>query len=206
MAYIPIRANLSTAQGKKLMQGGAIALKKSQIGDGPHEMHLTKQQVQQLYKALKGAKIKFSGAQRSFNIKHGKGFWDWVKKGAQWVYKQAKPILKKGVRTAASTVGTLAGKAAKEVVGKIPFVGSELADSAERSVKKLTDYGADKADELIGDGMRMRKVYGRGPHYPGRGLYTPGKGLYTPGKGVKMGSSIQLPPPIQAVNSYAPGY
>ena len=210
MVFIPIQTHLSRAQGKKLMQGGSIALKKSQIGTGNHELHLTRQQVQQMYKAMKGGKIRFSNAQIKYNLKHGKGIWDWIKKGASWVYKQFKPHLKKGIRTTASALGSLAGTAAKEAVSKIPIVGTDLAQSAEKSIKNLANSGGEKLNNLIGDGMRMR---GRGPYTPGRGLTTPGRGLYFPGKGLytlgrglKMVPSIQLPPPIKAVNSMATGY
>lgn len=218
MAYIPIQTQLSRGQGRKLMQGGSIALKKSQIGMGQHELHLTRQQVQQLHKAMKGGKIRFSNAQIKYNIKHGKGVWDWVKKGAnaawsgvkhgaRWVYDQAKPlvkpILKKGARLATKAVGSAAESA-------LNFAVPSLGTIAAPQINKLTDKGNEKIDELIGDGMRMR---GRGPYTPGRGLstpgrglYMPGKGMYMPGRGLSMVPSIQLPPPIRPVNSMVTGY
>ena len=214
MGYIPVKTHLSRSQGKKLITGGAIALKKNSIGNGSQEIYLTRQQLDKLQKSMRGGKIKFSKAQLRYNLKHGKGVWDWIKKGAEtvwdgakkgatWVYDQVKPIvkqkLKQGVRAASKAVGTVAGEAAKEFVSKVPVVGSRLAEPISTKIKDLADKGADYADEMIGEGMRG-KIRGRGPYTLGTGFVNDGKGLYT------MGRGVQLPPPIMGVNSYAPGY
>lgn len=207
MSYHPTSVHLSTMQMKKLASGGAIALKKSQMGgaDGK-SLHLTKSQMNRMQKG-NGIRLRFSGAQLKHNLKHGGALSDAV----DWLKRGAKTIARKGVGALADRAGDFVSAPIKNAVSVIPFVGKAAGKLAEKGIKKGFDaLGSHVAEKVIGHGMKKP----RAPRKKGgKGLFSSvgnvldsgfnrvlGTGLYPPGYGGSL-----LPPPIKGVNSNAAG-
>jgi hypothetical protein len=205
--YVPMGVILSQHQGRKLLSGGAIALKKSQCGgSGDTMIHLTSQQHNRLMKG-NGMRLRFSAVQLSHNRKHGKGLTSWVKAGA-----------KKGVDLAADYAKGAAGSAVKGALSTVPLVGNLAGRLAEKGIHKGLDAVAGVVKRKIGSGMKKKKGKGLfgsvlggvgdftdalGNRIIGNGCGAPagyGGGLFPPGYGGGL-----LPKPIKGVNSNSAG-
>ncbi len=192
--------SLTQQQSRKLLTGGAIALKRSECGSGEQMIHLTSQQHNRLSKG-NGMRLRFSGVQIAHNKKHGRGLGDWAK-------SKAKTIARAGVDAGADYLKTVAGNAAQAALGGIPLVGKKLGKLASKGVEKGVDMAAEAVkNKVIGRGMKKsRKRKGEGLFSSvGNVLDTGvnrvlGTGLYNPGYGAGI-----LPKPIRGVNSNAAG-
>jgi len=215
--YHPLPCVLSQHQARKLLSGGAVALKKGNTGHGEHTIHLTAQQHARLMKG-NGIRLRFSGVQASHNRKHGKGFAhiaDVVKSGI-------KASARKGVDLAAGYAKNRAGDAARTALGVVPLVGPVVGRLAEKGIHKGVEIAANAIkNKVIGKGVKKPRApraktgkgffgslgnaigsaasgIGQGADYVGNRII--GSGLYPPGYGGGL-----LPKPIRGVNSNSAG-
>lgn len=137
----PCTCSLSNAQLRQLKKGGAIRIKPSQLGGGPHTLMLGAQNFRKLETKRgkgRGAEIRLSP--QELEATGGKLSWKGFLRGAKKFYDESglKPVvrkgLKKGLEAAAVAVPT--------------FFGAPEAAPAARTFAKTV--GA-KAIDMIGD-------------------------------------------------------
>lgn len=202
MSYHPVKCDLSSQALKKLSRGEGVAFHKDKVGHGHHEIHLTKTQYHRLSKG-KGIRLRFSGAQVKHNLKHGKGFGDFLKSAA----KSAGSYV---AGKAADAAGNLLGNAAKGALGSIPIVGKPLGYLADKGIRAGTSALGNAAQGAI-NGSGIKKPRKKRVSKKGKGLaeiavrpprtHLRGEGLYLPGY---SGGGL-LPPPVKGANSGAAG-
>lgn len=162
--YHSVQLNLSPAQLRSLSQAKTVQLKPAQMEEGPHKVHLTQQQIKRMQKAKaenKGMRLSFSNTQLRYNVKHGSGFFDMLKKGATALIKSdlGQNLISKGKDVGLNLLNKGIDKASNYITQKTGFDTSGIADMAKNTASNIADSTLQKVTQHIaGSGM-----HGSGP-------------------------------------------
>ena len=116
--YVPTRLAITGPQISRILAGHRIQISPAKVGSG-HVFHLTKQQHNKLRRHVtvgKGMRLQMTPHQIHHHMRHGRGFFDFIKKAADYVspvLKTLAPILKplaeKGLEAGFSRYGSKLG-------------------------------------------------------------------------------------------------
>lgn len=126
--YQSIQLNLTDSQYKNLSKGKSVNVSSSNVGSG-HTVFLTQRQINKVQKNLglgKGTRISLSQDQMDYNVQHGSGFRDWVKKGWNAVKDPVKNFGKTLVKNYGDQAIKIASNAANNLLDQGTLVASAI--------------------------------------------------------------------------------
>lgn len=151
--FAPHQIGLSRLQSLKLLDGKPVVIPfhKMGTGAGEHVVHLKAGNAGKMlmaYKKGKGMRLVLSPDELRETMKHGRGFWDSVKKGAKKVASLAKtalshPEVQKLAKSAVSMGAEMAGKAVADATGN-----EELAHQVSSVLEKGAHHSIDAGGDL----------------------------------------------------------
>lgn len=161
-AYHAGRVHLTKHQVAALAHGRTVRIPPHHIAAGHHTYHLTKTQVKHLHQAKrlgKHAHLKMSKSQVTHNLRHGAGFFDFLKKSVGTVTEMAKPYLRPLLTKGAELGGQFLQDQLKQRTG------------LDLPVASLINKGAEMGMDKAGLGLRRhrRRSVRRPAHRPRRG-------------------------------------
>lgn len=132
MTYHKVQMALPLAQRRKLADGQKVQIHHKHVGHG-HVYHLTGMQMRKLKTRMNkgsGMRLQFDGPQIRHNIRHGTGFFDFIKNVGKAALAAAKPLIKEhGVQ------------ALNYIVDKLPTENQDI----KNAIKSAGAYGHKKA-------------------------------------------------------------